>query len=688
MSGEIVLKTLGGVDLNPGSGEYTSCLWLGQLRNVTAARKIESVPRSGRWPAFVAAMLESRKVTVQHGVAGAVGVGGAHEANLLLLKGRFYGPYAASGTLVYTDGDGIDKRLTVASAQLKPLQDINTGAVLGEWEVMDAVALADSASSVTAVAKTSSPATLSVPNAGNVSSHSASLTLKPTAAKSAANGQRHCYRITPLIRTTAAMGAWPVDITDGGWDHAAEVTATRSAADGDDVEVYANGVRTGRWFGIGTAAANNSATKIWINLDHPPARYWTLKVAAGTGDTAITMEEDLVSMPATPFYAVVDEGSREVVRVTAYDRVTRQLTIVRTQRGSTNATISAAVKIYHAPILIDLVYGWTSAPAPNYIDDDFKPVFLSNASANSANTAFVFEVFQETEATASTQARKPRAASWFTQDYGKHDREKLTGQGDMYWQWVPRTATLSTDASPASKMCIAYRAKGAFGGHPLVDRWAFISPIDIASFTYTYVASSIGTGALIREGKLEVRFIDADGIEVLADRHNNDDYSPGTGSPTVTVDGSQARVVMFAIAPYDPKLDSTANQVAAAPTENDGFTVDDVTLTFNTSTRPVFIRAGSRSEIYQIGRPDTPATLANSAGDTLSIYGLVVDLNTTVTIDVEAQTVVISTDASRHNHLASGTIPMLPAGTNNLTYTESGIGTVEMGVSTFRSAWV
>ena len=688
MSGEIVLKTLGGVALNPGSGEYTSCAMNGVPRLGTAERKIDVVPRSGRWPVFVAALLEGRRMSVKHGLGGAAGVGGAHEANLLLLKGRFYGPYATSGTLVFTDGDGIDKRLSVASARLQPLQDLARGAVLGEWEVLDAVALAEAASSVTAVAKTSSPATLSVPNAGNVSSHSASLTLRPTVAKSAANGQRYCYRITPLIRTTAAMRAWPVDITDGGWDHAAEVTASRSTASGNDVEVLLNGVRLPRWPGIGTATWNNTGTKIWINLDHPPARYWTLKVAAGSSDTTITVEEDLVAMPTTPFYAVVDEGSREVIRVTAYDAVKRQLTIVRTQRGSTNAAISAAVKIYHAPLLVDLVYGWTSAPAPNNIDDDFKPVFLSNASSNSANTAFVFEVFQETEAAASTQARKPRSASWFTQDFGKHDREKLTGQGDMYWQWVPRTATLSTDATPASKMCIAYRAAGAFGGHPLVDRWAIISPVDVASVEYTHTASSIGTGSGVREGKLEVRFIDADGIEVLANRHNLDDYAPGNGTATVTVDGSQARAIMFAIAPYDPKLDSTVNQTAAQPAENDGFTIDDVTLTFNTGTRPAFVRAGSRSDIYQIGRPDTPATLANSAGDTLSIYGLVVDLSTTVTIDVDAQTVTISTDSTKHNHLVSGTIPMLPVGTNNLTYTESGIGTVEMGVSSFRSAWV
>lgn len=688
MSGEIVLSTLDGVSLNPGGGEYTTCLWLGQLRNVTAPRKVDAIARSGRWPAFVAAMLETRKVTVQHAVAGAIGVGGAHEANLLLLKGRFYGPYDSSKTLVFTDGDGIAKRLTVASTQLKPFQDINTGSVLGEWEVLDAVAVADSASSVSAVSKTSSPATLSVPNAGNVSSHVASLTLKPTAAKSAANGQRFRYHITPLIRTTAAMRSWPVDITEGGWDHAAEVTASRSRSDGADVEVYVNGVRVPRWSGIGTGGWNNTGTKVWINLDHPPARAWTLKVAAGASDTTITVEEDLTAMPATPFYAVVNEGGSEVVRVTAYDATKRQFTIVRTQRGSTNATISAGVKLYHAPVLIDLVYGWTSATAPAYIDDDLKPIFLSNASANSSNSAFVFEVFQETEATASTQARKPRSASWFTQDYGKHDREKLTGQGDMYWRWIPRTATLTTDASPASKMCIAYRSQGAFGGHPLIDRWAFVSPIDIGSFEYTYVASSIGTGSLIREGKLEVWFIDADGIEVLANRHNNDDYSPGTGTPTVTVDGSQARVIMFVVAPYDPKLDSTVNQTAAQPTDADGVTIDDVTLNFYGGSRPYFVRAGSRSDIYQIGRPDSPATLANSAGDTLAIYGLVVDLNTTVTIDVEAQTVAISTDSTKHNHVTAGTFPMLPSGTNNLTYTETGIGTVEMGVSSYRSAWV
>lgn len=688
MAGEITLTTLDGVTLNPGSAEYTSCILEGQLRTSAYERSVEVMARAGRWPSYVGGVLSEKKIIVHHTISGTRGQGGTHETNLNLLKGHHYSPYAGAKTLVYTDGDGVEKQLSVVAARLLPLAGIDSGAVQGEWTLLDGVALASSSASVTAVAKTSSPATLSVPNAGNVNSHSATITLKPTAAKAAGSGQRYVLHKSILYRSTSPCKAWPVEVTDGGWDHAAEATATRSQADGDDVEVYANGVRLMRWFGIGTAAVNQATTKVWSNIDHPAGRAWTVKTAIADSAVAVVMEEPLVNMPATPFYVIADEGSRETIRVTAYDAPTRTLTIDRAERGTAAMAVSAATKLWHMPILIDLVYGGTSLAAPDYIDDDYKPMFLSNATANSSNAAFTYEVFQETSASTKTQARKPRSAGWYTLALGAYDREKTTGKGDMYWGWVPRTATLSTDAATASKMCIAYKPLGAFGGHPLMDRWAIQSPINMSSITITYVASSIGTGALVREGRMRVLFIDEDGLEIIAAEYNNDDYTPGTGTgTTITADNGAARAVQFAVLPYDPLLDSTANQTAAQPTTNDGFTVDDVTLTFN-STDKIVLLTSARTDAYQFGRPGAPATLANDDGDTLEIHGLVVDLNTTVSIDVDTQAITISSDSTSHNHTTRGTVPTLPDGTTSLGYTETGIGQVEMGVSAFRSAWI
>jgi len=683
-----VLKTLGGVNINAGTA-YTSKLARHAMRMQTGARSVSVAGRGDLSPTYAGSTLGERTIIVEHEI---VGSGATHETNLNTIK-ALYDPTHGARTLVFT-ADGVDKRATVVATRMLPhSSNIGLAVVTGEWVLLDHRYYADSAGSVSAVAKTSSPATLSVANAGTTKSPRMIVTLKPTAAKSAANGQRYGYYITPINRSPRPIVNWPVDLADndrgsgaGGWDHAAEVTATRSQADGDDVEVYVNAVRTNRWFGpTGQGAANTTTTAVWINLDMPPVRTWTYVGAGVLADNALTMtvKENLIGMPSTPFYAALDNGSAtEFIRVTAYSQATRTLTIVRGQRGIAATTWAAGSTLYWTPVLIDLVYGGTSLPTPGYIDDDYKPMMLDNTAARSSNDVFKYTEFQESRATATTQDRKPRGGSWRTRMAGPIDRDAKTGDGDMYVRYIPRTATLATDAAIASKMCLAYRSAGATAGHPIMDRWELDSPIGITGITHTMVTTTIDfDGGFESQG--EIVAVDIDGNEEVLATHDATTTTAEALTPS-----ANAYVVWFRIDPFDPKVDYTTVDVAAQePTAADGMTVDDVLVTFSTTEELVIAWGSARRDVYQFGRPDAPATLANSDGDTLSIYGLVVSLNDTVDLDVEAHTATLD-DGTGRAHVVRGTWPWLPKGTNNLTFTEAGIGTVEVGVSSFRSAWI
>jgi len=680
MSQCITLKTLGGTDLNPGTGEYTSETH-NDHRLVTNERDIQVAKRSGRGVNYTGTVYGERALRVKHKITG---TGTTHEANLSKLRREHYRNRHDEKTLVYTDSDGTDKQVTVKVVGMAGLAEgFDEGIVYGTWLLLDIVEVSSTTSDVTAVSKSSSPATLAVTNDGDEDSEDVVLTLKPTAAKAAADGQRYAYYITPVNRNSWPIVRAPVDITDdyggsAGWAHNTEVSNSRSASDGDDVEVYVNGRRQMRW----ADTWNDAATQIWAALTMPPARYWTYNGDATLTNSATTMtvRESLTAMPPTPFYAAFAESSaqKEVVRVTDYDAETHELTIVRGTRGTSGATHAVSSKLYYCPVLIDLVYGWTSAPTPDYVDDDYKPMLVLGSSNNAS---WVYTDYQQTEASGETQSRKPRPGTWATRDTIDRGREKQTGAGDLYLQYVPWTNGLGSDAATAASMSLGYLTTGAKAGHPLMSEWFLPLPWGCTQIVATETTSTLDFST--HESQLLYIAVGEDGEEDILAEYDGDAATARTLTPS-----ANAYEVIFRIDPWDPKVDSTASsEVPVEPTDNDGFVIDTITLTLDSGEEPLMIWGSSRRDIYQLGRPDSPLTLANADGDTLEILGLVVDLNDTVDVDVEAGEITID-DGTAHTHLTAGDFPVLPPDTNNYTLTETGLGTIEFGVSSYRSAWL
>ena len=688
----VTLLKRGGTDLNPAGGEYTSQVVGDQFALYIAGRDVEAMPRSGRGASYGGASWEPFTVNVNHAIGGDP-LGATYIDNLNKLRVEHYRPDLGASTMTFTY-DSVDWRVTVGPPRLMPLADGARSIVVGEWTVLDMVRLTDTAGATAAAAKTATPATVSVANAGNAPSTSATITLKPTAAMTAANGQRFTRYITPIWRV-ARSETRPVDITNAvsgdGWDHAAEVTATRSQADGDDVEVYVNGRRVPRWtWDAGANSWNGATTRLWINAPFPAERHWTLLAAAGTTDTTLTVKEDLDAMPAVPFYIAFVDTGYDVAKVTAYDRNAGTMTIARDQRGTTaSASHAAAIKAYYCPTLIDLVWGGTSLATPTQ-DDGYKPMVLEGAipTPPSDNGYWHYQYFQETNVAADTQDRRPRGGTWRTEAKGAYEREKALGSGDQYLRWIPRTATLATDAAVATKMNIAFRAAGAAAGHPLMDRWTLLSAVGMTQVVHTRVTTTLTHDDPPYEARLSVEGLDADGnVEVL-------ETSEATASATATLTPTgNLYGVQFRIEPYDPKTDGFTNQSMAVPTDADGFTIDEVKLTFSTSEEPLFTwgaAPGATANVFQFGRPapGTPATIADSDGNTLTLRGVLVRIDDTLTLDLDAMTATLG-DGLSVAHLMDGAWPIIPPGTNNLTFTIAGLAggaSVDIGAPAFRSA--
>jgi len=669
------LETMAGITVHTFADETfvkEAKVRVGNIRGRTRSVSTNALGRAGRGPAWGGRSWSADALLVDYFIDTAVV--SQHEADLQKLEAIF--PQDDDDTRdlgklwFVIDEEGVEKRALVSMERLLPSDQSDhpqrLAHFIGQFTLLDARWHRATAESVTAVAKTTSPATLSI-TGGEAKSEEIVYTLKPTAAKTAANGQRFRYPISIKWTNPWPAHRLPVAITGSGWNHAAEVTATRSQADGDDVETRVGGKRVSRW----SENWNNAATKVWIVGDFPAARYWTVRTGTtfGVSDTTFYAAEALTNIDPFPLYAWIDS---EVVLVTGYDASLRTFTVssTRGRRGTAAGSHSAGAKLYWLPPaqMVDLVYGGTSLSAPDYIDDATKPMIDMAASTN---TSFVWASFQETLASGRTQARKPRAASWYTLDVV--DR----GKDHLYGEYVPYTTGINPtgDAATATEMGIGYRAAGGYDGHPLQTAWGMRLDVSITSIQYTYYVS-VEWPAGRREARLHVVAIDTDGNRTVL-RTLNSTGIPISGTPTDTITAG-AREIRYELELYDWQPQQ--------PSDGDGFDIDAFTATLSSSEAVAILFGSARQDIYEFGRPGAPATLANADSKTLGL-NLVVALNETVSIDIDARAITISGDNTHQAHIATGDWPYLPAGTNNITFTEAGIGTVEVGVSSYRKAW-
>ncbi|MCK9497043.1 MAG: hypothetical protein M0R75_16335, partial [Dehalococcoidia bacterium] len=253
----IALVSFAGHDIQ--SATYASWLELPDLPYGRDA-EVRTVQPIGRWGRFVR-YDERERVVVVH-----LEVKTSFVANGEVLA-RWFRP-GTSGALVATF-DGTSRALDCVVRRIVPMD--------GSPNRFTAVLVAPdprwrSASLVQDVeAVTASGQTWEVTNSGNAAEDGAVIRVKPTSLKLIANDWRYQREIIVANRVDRPLSDWAVELTGGGWDHAAEVTASRSLSSGDDVRVLVDGVEVPRWDGGGSSTSwNDTGTKIWANLNFSP----------------------------------------------------------------------------------------------------------------------------------------------------------------------------------------------------------------------------------------------------------------------------------------------------------------------------------------------------------------------------------------------------------------------------------
>ncbi len=145
------------------------------------------------------------------------------EANLGLLK-KLFDPYKGMKTLVLTDGDGVDRRVTVKSRGL--IEYAGPGFFTADLWAFDPLMYADAATVLATTIDADSKNVVLV-NAGDTRTSNITLDLIcPAPKESELYKFRWARQVIVLNRSTKAATNWPHELTNGGWDTASLIKDT------------------------------------------------------------------------------------------------------------------------------------------------------------------------------------------------------------------------------------------------------------------------------------------------------------------------------------------------------------------------------------------------------------------------------------------------------------------------------
>lgn len=620
-------------------GRFHTTLSRNMLRGRTGDRSNTSaVMGCGRGSRFTGATSAPRQITVLHKIFGDL------ESTLELLEALFYSPSSPCAgddacEMVFEE-NGVRKVALVAPIGLSE-DSRNAGGCEGDefgwyqgaWELYSVTFCAETGTTTTVVSA-STTTVVNVVVAGTVAGCCDTYEFTPAAQKALADGQQFASYATVTNRAQRPMVNWPTEIP------------LPLAYNGTLLEIYSNGRRIPHWFGN---------DRVFVNLDIPTARFWTVNQAAGAAATVIQVDEPLINVEEVPFWLSTDSG--EVLLVTAVDTFARTLTVTRGDRDSTAAPLAVGDRLWWVSPqgLIDIVWGMAPAPPVTWVDPRYEPIV--NVLTDDNDTWRPVSFYTLTPPSNDYMNRWPRGGSFKLRSLGQYSREKYLGDGDMYWRYIP-----SATGSPATSFGLDYNSAGAIVGRPIADRWDFDSPVAMTQVTYdwqAFVNHDHIPPAPIKEARLRVVVIDHDGNEQVVADHTID--SGGVGTEVVSVPGGFT-TISFRIDPWDIKLRPTAGTgVALEPADAVAWLVENMVIEFYPPEQIAVSAPGVPRDIYQLGRPDAPAELT-SGGMTAKIYGIIIDLGDTIEMTPAPRTVAsVANPQYRYGHLVDGRIPCVPA---------------------------
>lgn len=229
-------------------------------------------------------------------------------------------------------------------------------------------------------------------NAGNAVDDGVVIRVQPTAQKDPTKAWQERHFVTLVNRRPVGLGDFPIDLTDGGYDHAADVSGGDSQADGDDIRVLVDGREIPRYFGEHSSHdANDDETTIWATP--LVAAGVTAQLHSAITDSSPADGEDLEVEPegtaGFPTWGALRVESGEVITYTGTTPRNANgraafTGIKRGQRGTAAASASAGDDVQLVARKVEIIKGHTGIGAPDPRPDQ-KPI-LDLTSATLSNT--------------------------------------------------------------------------------------------------------------------------------------------------------------------------------------------------------------------------------------------------------------------------------------------------------------
>ena len=282
------------------------------------------------------------------------------------------------------------------------------------------------------------------------------------------SGSNFAYQrfVTIYNKTSNLFTKYPIDVTGGGMDTAALVTAGKAQADGDDYQVFVDGVRVNRWF----SAFNDAATTCWVNLDLKAKKEFSLKTAIPASGAIGDIEFKPIAAAKKAIKTLSNKGILLIdSELFTYDGVNITLckvgNVTRATKGTSEDGHSANATIRFIEHDIWIVYGNPGEPAPT-IDDTVKPIIDLSTSTNES---WVYAEFSDAAAL--------RSGIW------AGTVQRSTGkQSDIY------TGNQLAEADPATEMGAVMNSwqKGTkWQSENAIIIWSLSHPAGVATVTFT-----------------------------------------------------------------------------------------------------------------------------------------------------------------------------------------------------------
>lgn len=488
-------------------------------------------------------------------------------------------------------------------------------------------------------------------NSGTRDAHPV-LEITPTVAKTGGFFYRKWIPAYNPITTLEQNDA--VDLTAGGLDTAALVTASKMQADGDDWRVFVDGAEVDRWL----EDMNDTDSKCWVNLRLQPGVEMTLKYDLDNTSPypAIDIPTSSANLAAlkklqaatNKVFIVVTGANYEAFTYTGVNLAEYDITgVTRAQKGTSKIAHSAGDKVIWIEHDIWMAYGNAALEAPE-TNDDTKPVF---------------------DMSASTQASRVYAAM---------SAQSLLRMGSFVPAVLSSSGKLSTlytgnqgaDADPATELGLSIRGwtkAGVWQAESAILEWRYYHPAEI-----THVSS---------EGE-KYRHSTSWPTAALQKSANGTSWSSQWTQATPAAlqtweDWTKNAEALGAGIRYIRFLSS--GSIVSAASNEATWEVEDVTLTLN-SAKVIQVLASSEQENYELD-----VVLSN--GETGEMIRLTwrMGLNTTLTVDTAEGTVEYEDGTNAYNALSrpAGQVDWLRLvpGENEITYTDVGTAGVTVDIT-------